>query len=214
MNLSPPNFDAPFLEKLDDLFVWRRDVRHFKAEPLDEALLDQILDRACLAPSVGNSQPWRFVRVDSAPHREAVIADFERCNAQALAGYSGDQAKLYAGLKLAGLRDAPVQMAVFTDVSTAQGHGLGKKTMPEMLHYSSACMIMSLWLLARARGIGIGWVSIVDPDVIASVLEVPDGWELNAYLCMGYAQNDDITPELERVGWQSREQAGRHVLIR
>ena len=212
--MTPPDFDNAFLEKLDDLFVWRRDVRHFKTEPLEEGVLDEILDRACLAPSVGNSQPWRFVQVDDASRRAAVIADFERCNASALSDYSGEQAKLYAGLKLAGLKDAPVHMAIFTDVSTAQGHGLGKKTMPEMMHYSTACMIMSLWLTARARSVGIGWVSIVDPDVIASVLEVPDGWELNAYLCIGYPQHNDITPELERVGWQSREQRGREVLQR
>ena len=73
---------------------------------------------------------------------------------------------------------------------------------------------LSLWLTARARGVGLGWVSIVDPDVIASVLEVPNGWELNAYLCMGYPQHNDVTPELERLGWQSREQVGRHVLRR
>ncbi|MEM7207715.1 MAG: 5,6-dimethylbenzimidazole synthase [Pseudomonadota bacterium] len=212
--MNPPEFDGEFLSKLDDLFVWRRDVRHFKTDALDEQLLGEILDRACLAPSVGNSQPWRFVRVDEPDRRAAVIADFERCNAKALADYSGEKAQLYAGLKLAGLRDAPVHMAVFTDVSTAQGHGLGKKTMPEMMHYSTACMIMSLWLTARARAVGLGWVSIVDPDVIASVLEVPDGWELNAYLCIGYPQSDDITPELERVGWQSREQLGRTVLQR
>ncbi len=209
-----PDFDPLFVDKLDDLFVWRRDVRHFKTTPLADGVLDEVLDRACLSPSVGNSQPWRFVKVDEGGRRAAVVANFEMCNHQALNDYQGEQARLYASLKLAGLKNAPVHLAVFTDTSTAQGSGLGRKTMPEMLHYSSVCMIMGLWLLARARGVGVGWVSIVDPEEIANALEVPDTWELDAYLCIGYADEQDITPELERLGWQSRSQCGRQVLQR
>ncbi|MEM1145439.1 MAG: 5,6-dimethylbenzimidazole synthase [Pseudomonadota bacterium] len=214
MTFTPPSFDSEFLKKLDELFVWRRDVRHFTSEPLAPEIFDAILDRACLAPSVGNSQPWRLVRVDSQHRRDLVIENFERCNTRALAGYSGEQARLYSSLKLAGLQDAPVHLAVFTDVVTSQGHGLGKNTMPEVMHYSTSCMIMSLWLAARARGVGVGWVSIVDPNVITGSLDVPRGWEFNAYLCLGYPDDQEKTPELERLGWQSREHTARRVLSR
>lgn len=102
-----PDFDPLFVDKLDDLFVWRRDVRHFKTTPLADGVLDEVLDRACLSPSVGNSQPWRFVKVDEGGRRAAVVANFEMCNHQALNDYQGEQARLYASLKLAGLKMPP-----------------------------------------------------------------------------------------------------------
>lgn len=212
--MHPPEFDENFLTKLDDLLIWRRDVRHFKTEPLEGGLLGELLDRACLAPSVGNSQPWRFVQVDETVRREKIMQDFKDCNSDALSDYEGERAKLYASLKLAGLQNAPVHLAVFTDVATSCGHGLGQKTMPEMLHYSTICMIMSLWLIARARGVGIGWVSILNPRNVTTILDVPEGWELDAYLCIGYPENRDTTPELERLGWQARDGENRSVLAR
>ncbi|MFT6051836.1 MAG: 5,6-dimethylbenzimidazole synthase [Halioglobus sp.] len=212
--MNPPEFDDSFLNTLDDLLIWRRDVRHFKTDPLEAGLLDQLLDRACLAPSVGNSQPWRFVQVNAVARREKIIQDFKNCNSDALSDYEGERAKLYASLKLAGLQNAPVHLAVFTDITTSSGHGLGRKTMPEMLHYSTICMIMSLWLIARARGVGIGWVSILNPGNVTTILDVPEGWTLGAYLCVGYPEKTGSTPELERLGWQTRESTNRSVLER
>lgn len=107
-------------------------------------MLAQFLDAACLAPSVGYSQPWRFVSVESGQARAAVRSNFERANAEALNDYHGERARLYAGLKLAGLRVAPVQLAVFTDAATSVGHGLGRKTMPETLTYSTVMAIQNL----------------------------------------------------------------------
>lgn len=125
MTPQSPEFDGPFCESLTNLIAWRRDVRRFRTDLVDGALLDELLDIACLAPSVGNSQPWRFVTVDDGRMREAIIANFERCNDQALKAYQGERAALYAELKLEGLREAPVHLAVFAEEATRVGHGLG-----------------------------------------------------------------------------------------
>ncbi len=154
-----PVFDARFREQFAMLLRWRRDVRHFRTEPVDADLLQACIDAACLAPSVGYSQPWRFVDVRSEPARAATRENFERCNADALAHYQGEQAHRYAALKLAGLREAPSQFAVFTDTDTATGHGLGRRTMPATLDYSTVMAIQNFWLAARAAGLGVGWVS-------------------------------------------------------
>ena len=146
-----------------------------------------------------------FVRVDTPERRNAVVASFERANADALGGYSGDDASKYATLKLAGLRDAPVHLAVFCDESTATGKGLGRATMPEMLAFSAANAVYTFWLAARAHGIGAGWVSILEPDVVSQALDVPQEWKLIAYLCVGYPLEDRDTPELERAGWETRD---------
>jgi len=209
-----PVFDAAFRARLEDLIRWRRDVRRFRPDPVDGALLDELIGLAALAPSVGNSQPWRFVTVADAGRRRRVVADFEACNKDALHDYEGEQAKLYASLKLAGLKEAPVQLGVFCDTATTLGHGLGRKTMPAMLHYSVVGAITTLWLAARARGIGVGWVSILDAAGIAEILEVPAAWELVAYLCVGWPEETQIEPELQRAGWQRRVDVGNFLLQR
>ncbi len=211
---AAPSFDAGFRKSLANLLAWRRDVRRFLTDPVDPAELDELLDLACLAPSVGNSQPWRFVSVDSPERRSEIRANFEDCNAQALAGYRGEKAALYASLKLSGLSEAPVQLAVFADEATEAGAGLGRQTMPETLRYSAVLAVHTLWLAARARGLGVGWVSILDPARVAETLETPAAWSLVAYLCLGYPVEEHLDPELERFGWQDREAACRQVLVR
>ncbi|HTV91303.1 MAG TPA: 5,6-dimethylbenzimidazole synthase [Verrucomicrobiae bacterium] len=203
--MSGPQFDDAFRARLHDLFRWRRDVRHFRADPVPNDAIEALVRETALSPSVGYSQPWRFVRVDTPARRDAVIASFERANADALSGYSGDDAMKYASLKLGGLRDAPVHLAVFCDESTATGKGLGRGTMPEMLAYSAANAVYTFWLAARARGIGAGWVSILEPEVVTKALDVPAEWKLIAYLCVGYPIEDHDQPELERSGWESRD---------
>ena len=208
------HFDAAFRERLGDLLAWRRDVRRFRLEPLPEGMLDRLLGLACLAPSVGLSQPWRFVIVDDPARRRDVRENFLACNAEALGDYRGERAKLYATLKLAGLDEAPVHLAVFADRGTAQGQGLGRRTMPAMVDYSVVTAIHTLWLAARAEDIGVGWVSILDPQRIGDVLAVPAAWSLVAYLCVGYPQADTLTPELERVGWEHRRAPEAFVIRR
>jgi 5,6-dimethylbenzimidazole synthase len=201
-----PDFTAPgFFALLTELLRWRRDVRHFRTDEIPEAELRELLRLAQLAPSVGLSQPWRFMRIRSAAARASVRENFERCNQAALSGYQGEDAALYARLKLAGLDQAPVQLAVFCDGASPTGRGLGRRTMPEMLEYSVVTAVHTLWLAARAKGIGMGWVSILDPDALAKTLNVPEGWRLIAYLCLGRPAETHTVPELERVGWEHRQ---------
>lgn len=211
---QPPEFDETFVERLDLLLRWRRDVRHFRTDPLPTGTLEALVTRAALAPSVGNSQPWRFVRVADPARRAAVKAEFERCNASALAGQDGERAELYSALKLAGLDRAPEHLAVFCDDGTLAGHGLGRATMPETLRYSVVGAVSALWLAARACGIGIGWVSILDPARVTALLEVPGDWSLVAYLCVGWPKAESDVPELERTGWQARDPRASEILAR
>jgi 5,6-dimethylbenzimidazole synthase len=199
---APPVFDDGFRDKLGELFAWRRDVRRFRREPVPDKLLAKLLDLMQLAPSVGHSQPWRWLRVDDLQQRAAVQASFSRCNADALAEYEGERAALYARLKLEGLREAPIQFAVFCDHATAQGHGLGRRTMPEMLDYSVVAAITQFWLAARAHGLGLGWVSILDPADVAGIVGAPPEWKLIGYLCLGWPEEEHEVPELVRAGWE------------
>ncbi|MEQ9491842.1 MAG: 5,6-dimethylbenzimidazole synthase [Alphaproteobacteria bacterium] len=203
--MTTPDFDADFRARLLDLFIWRRDVRRFRSDPLPAGMLETLIGMADLSPSVGLSQPWRYVSVDDPGRRAAVCESFERANADALADYSGDRASLYARLKLAGLRECPAHLAVFCDESTLKGEGLGRKTMPEMLHYSVVAAISTFWLAARAHGIGVGWVSILEPDVVTDVLDVPPEWRLIGYLCAGYPLEESDKPALETAGWETRD---------
>ena len=196
-------FDDAFRATLTDLFRWRRDVRRFRSNPLPQGMLDELVSFAAYAPSVGYSAPWRFVRVASPERRTAVIAEFERANADALAAYDAERGARYATLKLAGLREAPEHLAVFAEATTERGSGLGRTTMPEMLAYSVVCAIHTLWLAARARGIGVGWVSILDPTTVARILAVDPTWQLIGYLCLGYPEEEHLDRELARAGWET-----------
>ena len=199
-----PDFPADFRAQLIELFKWRRDVRQFKPDPLPHGSFERLVGIASLAPSVGLSEPWRFVLVDSPSRREAIRASFSACNADALAGYSGERAALYAKLKLEGLSDAPCQFALFAEPATAQGHGLGRQTMPATVEYSAVAAVTVLWLAARAEGIGMGWVSILDPAQVTKALDVPKDWSLVAYLCLGLPAEEHLDPELERHHWEQR----------
>ncbi|MBL4873591.1 MAG: 5,6-dimethylbenzimidazole synthase [Rhodobacteraceae bacterium] len=211
MNQFPPEFR----DQLNDLMRWRRDVRHFHADkPVSDDLLAELMEAIRLAPSVGLSEPWRIISVKSVSARAKALVNFEAANADALQGYSGDKAKIYAGLKLSGMRDAPVQLAVFCDDGTDKGAGLGAGTMPEARRYSVVSAIMNFWLAARAHGLGVGWVSIIDPAQLASDLDVPDAWALVAYLCVGWPIEASLTPELEKVEWEKRDAILARVLER
>ncbi len=207
-------FDKEFRTHLRDLLVWRRDVRRFRGDPLPSGTLESLIEIASLAPSVGLSQPWRFVIVEDGAVRAAIRRNFATCNAEALAAQSRQRAGFYARLKLAGLEEAPCHLAVFADRSTVQGHGLGRHTMPEMIEYSAVAAVHTIWLVARAQGIGMGWVSILDPQVVAEVLQVPREWKFIGYFCLGYPQSDDTIPELEQAGWERRRPSPPTVLRR
>ncbi|GHC13660.1 oxidoreductase [Gemmobacter nanjingensis] len=201
------SYGPEFRAELLDLMRWRRDVRRFRTDPVEAAVLDRCLRAFALAPSVGLSEPWRLIRVESEAARAAAIDNFECTNADALSAYDGDKAALYARLKLSGMREAPVHLAVFCDEETAKGAGLGAGTMAETRAWSVVGAISLFWLAARSEGLGLGWVSILDPDRLTRDLAVPEGWRFIAYLCLGWPETTDDTPELEREGWEARAPA-------
>ena len=204
---KPPMFDSAFQRRLLDLFLWRRDVRWFRPTPIPPDVTDRLLEIACLAPSVGFSQPWRFVTVEDSARRAAIRKNFEFCNAVALAGQESGRADSYARLKLAGLELAPCQVAVFAEPDPKEGHGLGRMTMPETAAYSAVMAMHTLWLAARAAGLGFGWVSILEPQAMHAILDVPSHWVFIGYCCLGYPAAEHATPELEREGWEQRRHA-------
>jgi 5,6-dimethylbenzimidazole synthase len=211
---APPRFDAAFLDQLDSLIAWRRDVRHFRTDALPDETVLALLETAQQAPSVGNAQPWRFVRVRSSSVRERLADHVDSEAHRAGAGYADGRRDAYSALKLHGLREAPEILAVFCDETTQAGHGLGAATMTETRAYSVVLAIYTLWLAARARGIGLGWVSILDPKFVERLLEVPAGWRLIALLCLGHPVEDLPVPELERRGWQGRLDWRGNVSVR
>ena len=197
-----------------ELLIWRRDVRRFRPDALPAGTMERLVEIACLAPSVGLSQPWRFVEVRSEAPRRVVRSSFERCNVEALRCESGERAALYARLKLAGLEEAPCQFAVFADRETRQGHGLGRRTMPSTIDYSAVMAVHTLWLAARAEGIGLGWVSILDPEAVTAALDVPPAWAFIGYFCLGYPLETDSVPTLEREGWEERRDPASVLILR
>ena len=183
----------------------RRDVRRgFLARPVPDELLQKLLAAAHSAPSVGLMQPSRFIVVRSPNVRREVYDIFERANAQAAASYNGEQRDQYAALKLEGILEASVNLCVVCDPNSARGHKLGRHTMPETALYSTICAIQNLWLAARAEGIGVGWVSILDPELLRAALKIPSHILPVAYLCVGYVDQFASEPDLERYGWEKR----------
>lgn len=197
-------FSDNFIKELEQLFTWRRDVRHFKPDPVPDELMNHLLSLACKAPSVGLSEPWHFVKVDTPALRQKIHNIFKKHNNQASHDYNSTEQELYNSLKLSGLDDAPHHIAVFSERNPSQGKGLGRKTMPQTTAYSTVMAIFSFWLAARAYGVGVGWVSILSPIDICEILDIPETWEFIAYLCVGYPQLIRNKPELEEKGWENR----------
>jgi len=183
----------------------RRDVRRgFLAEPLPDELLCRLLEAAHSAPSVGLMQPWRFIVVRDVRVRREVHKIFCDANQQAMECYDGERRQNYASLKLEGILEAPQNLCIVCDSESSQGHQLGRRTMPETAIYSAVCAVQNLWLAARAEGVGVGWVSILEPDRLRRALRIPGHVVPVAYLCLGYVKEFAPEPDLERVGWETR----------
>lgn len=191
---------------LDLILRWRRDVRHFRTDPVPQPTLDRLRRAMDYAPSVGNARPWRVIRVRDPGVRAAVRENFLAANRAALGSYDPATQSEYARLKLAGLDRAPEQLAVFTLTDPAEGRRLGRCTMPGTLRQSTAMAIHTLWLAARAENLGLGMVSILDPAGIETLFALPPGWEFSAWLCLGWPEQVDDTPLLHRVGWQDNRE--------
>ncbi len=185
----------------------RRDIRHFSGQPVPEETLIRILEAAHHAPSVGFMQPWNFIMINSKKIRQKIKDSFEETNADQLRQLSEDERKeLYSRLKLEGIMEAPVNMAVTCDRNRDAPFVLGRGPMPETDLFSTCLAIQNMWLAARAEGIGIGWVSILDRTRVEEILGLPSGVRLVAYLCVGYPVEFRKRPMLEELGWKSREQ--------
>jgi 5,6-dimethylbenzimidazole synthase len=183
----------------------RRDVRSgFLPEPLSDQVLCRLLDAAHHAPSVGLMQPWRFILIRAIEIRRAVHDIFLLSNREALETYEGDRAKKYSSLKLEGILEAPQNLCIVCNPECERGHRLGRHSMPETALYSTVCAVQNLWLAARAEGVGVGWVSILDKQTLQNVLHIPANIVPVAYLCLGYVDRFAAKPDLERAGWEQR----------
>jgi 5,6-dimethylbenzimidazole synthase len=183
----------------------RRDVRScFKPDDIPDDVLARLLDAAHHAPSVGLMQPWGFIVIRDRDVRDTVHEIFERASRTAAQIYTDDRRAMYETLKLAGILEAPINLCVTCDEATVRGHGLGRQTMRETALYSTVCAVQNLWLAARAEGIGVGWVSILDVDELRSALDIPEAVVPIAYLCLGYVTEFGTEPELEIKGWEQR----------
>ncbi len=183
----------------------RRDIRHFSDSPLPGDVLQRMLSAAHQAPSVGFMQPWNFILISSMEIRRQIKESFERVNlAEAEKIAEPDRRELYRSLKLEGILDAPLNVAVTCDRRRSGPFVLGRAPAPETDVFSTCLAIQNLWLSARAEGVGVGWVSILDQPAVEKILELPEQVRLVAYLCVGYPTEFRPRPLLEEVGWRSR----------
>jgi len=184
----------------------RRDVRaQFLPDPVPAEILGRILDAAHHAPSVGFMQPWDFIVIEDPAVRRAVYENFDRANRDAAGAYEGERREQYSRMKLAGVLDAPVNLCVTCDRERTLGHKLGRRTDPATDLYSTVCAVQNLWLAARAEGLGVGWVSILDFDELKAMLGIPAANTPVAYLAMGYVSEFKARPDLEESGWERRQ---------
>jgi len=183
----------------------RRDVRrNFLRKPIADDVLVRVLTAAHHAGSVGFMQPWDFVVIRHRATKRAVKQLFEKTNAEAAMRYGGARSTLYRSLKLEGIEEAPVNIGVTCSRQRGGPHVLGRSTVRDTDLYSTCCAIQNLWLAARAEGIGVGWVSILDHGALKQVLGIPRRVKVLAYLCLGYVSDFAVRPELETAGWRSR----------
>ena len=189
---------------LHEIIGARRDIRRFRPDAIPPEVLERVLAAGHAAPSVGHSQPWRFVVVDDAGirTRAAVMADTERL-AQA-AQLDPDSARQLLDLQLEGIREAPLGVVVCCDRRTPAPGVLGRATFPDADLWSCACAIENIWLAARAEGLGLGWVTLFEPTQLAHLLGLPDGVVTLGWLCLGWPDERPPAPGLERAGWSRR----------
>jgi 5,6-dimethylbenzimidazole synthase len=182
----------------------RRDCRRFLPDPLPDDVLARMLAAAHHAPSVGFMQPWNFLLIRSVEVRARVKSAFERANARAAGMFPGPRGEAYRDLKLEGIVEAPLNLCVTCDRARHGPVVLGRTAQPEMDLYSTVCAVQNLWLAARAEGVGVGWVSIIDPADLRAILALPEPVVPVAYLCLGRVAEFPPVPDLQRLGWLDR----------
>ncbi|MDD2914451.1 MAG: 5,6-dimethylbenzimidazole synthase [Gallionella sp.] len=179
----------------------RRDMRHFRSDPVPAEILQRILHAAHQAPSVGLMQPWRFIRISDSALRgqiHALVKAERQLTAQAL----GERDKEFLRLKVEGIRDC-AELWVVSLMDQRDEHIFGRRTMPDMDLASVACAIQNMWLAARAEGLGMGWVSLFDPQALAALLNIPAGGKPVAILCIGQVEEFYPAPMLQLEQWRT-----------
>lgn len=207
-------FDEVFRDAFSALLRLRRNEVSFSPEPVDEAALQAIFADMLTAPSVGLSQPWKFVQVESGARRAAVHEIFLETREKEAETIAPARREAYGKLGLAGLDTAPCHVALFLDPSENKGGGLGVSHAPLAPHYSVAIAAYTLWLSARAHNLAAGWVSILDEAKVKRALDVPAAWELVAYMCIGHPKARLDAPDLEKKDWSAREELDAFLLRR
>ena len=198
------DFTEQEIEAIYRVVALRRDMRHFLPDPLDDALMERLLHAAHLAPSVGFMQPWRFIRVRDRELRDEIYGLVEaerRATAHAL----GEREEEFMRLKVEGIRECG-ELLVAALMHEREQHIFGRRTLPEMDLASVACAIQNLWLVARAENVGMGWVSLFDPEALRQLLRMPEGARPIAVLCLGYVPEFYRQPMLEEARWAARRE--------
>ena len=200
---NPHPFDADEIAAVYKAIALRRDVRHFCPGNVPETQLTRLLAAAHQGPSVGFMQPWRFIRITDPALRIAIyeLVEAERRHTAKALGEREDE---FLRLKVEGVRES-AELLVVALMEGRERHIFGRRTLPEMDLASAACAIQNLWLAARAEGLGMGWVSLFDPDALAALLAMPSGARPIAVLCLGPTEHFYAKPMLELEGWASRQ---------
>lgn len=181
----------------------RRDIRKFRPDPVPDDVLHRILEAAHQAGSVGFMQPWNFIVIRDKAVRGSVNEVFQRENERAAKRYKGERRILYRSFKLEGLLDSALNLCVTCDRARG-GRVLGRDTIVDTDLFSTCCAVQNLWLAARAEGVGVGWVSILDNGELARILRLPGHVVPVAYLCVGYPEEFPAEPMLATAGWRKR----------
>ncbi|MDA8035422.1 MAG: 5,6-dimethylbenzimidazole synthase [Actinomycetota bacterium] len=197
-------FPAEDRDALQRIVAARRDVRRFRPDPLDPSSVQRVLAAAHAAPSVGHSQPWRFVLVAAPATRERAAAMAERQRLAQASQLAEDARRHLLDLQLHGIREAPLGIVVCCDRRAPAAGVLGRATFPDADLWSCACAIENLWLAARAEGLGVGWVTLFPPDELAGLVGAPEGVEPLGWLCIGWPDERPPAPGLESAGWSRR----------
>lgn len=191
-------------EALAAVVAGRRDIRRYRPDAVPEDLLAAVLEAGHRAPSVGHSQPWRFVVVTDPATRDRAAAMADRARLEQAEHLASERAARMLDLKLEGLREAPVGVVVACDRRTPATGVLGRATFPDADLWSCATAIENMWLTARAHGLGMGWVTLFDPDELADLLGLPEGVVTLGWLCLGWPDERPPSPGLERAAWSRR----------
>jgi nicotinate-nucleotide--dimethylbenzimidazole phosphoribosyltransferase len=189
---------------LAEVIAARRDVRRFRPDPVDPGIVTEILAAGHAAPSVGHSQPWRFIVVQDPALRAAAAVMADRARLAQARQLDPDSARHLRSLQLDGIREAPAGIVVCCDRRASPAGVLGRATFPDADLWSCACAIENIWLTARGHGLGLGWVTLFDPAELGDLLGLPAGVVTLGWLCLGWPDERPPAPGLERQGWSRR----------